>query len=178
MANKPTIYEALRDRLRREPTNQELRAEVQRIKEDVLVEQAGRGQLRHQKRRRRRLAGVKRAELPGKGRRYKLRAPRRDPNYRMPSDFTYSPKGKPCKDKFSKAAKGKCMVQFVYDRGYPALRFCTAPNKPGLLVRVKNARDAAKTAREACACFERSKSFTRCLPKSLKLGKAGRRRRR
>lgn len=121
---------------------------------------------------------ARRADLSAKGRSYKLRAGRREPNYRMPADFTYSPRKNPCKDKFGKTAKGQCMVQFVFDRGHPALRFCTAPNKPGLLVRVKSARQAAKTARDACACFERSKSFDRCLPKSLKLGKGARRRRR
>lgn len=176
MAHKPTIYEALRDKLRREPTNQELKAEVARIKTEALVEQASRGRLRHQKRRR--FGGVTRKGPDAKGRSYKLPAPRREPNYRMPADFTYSPRRTPCKDKFGKAARGQCMVQFVYDRGHPALRFCTAPNKPGLLVRVKSARDAAKTARDACACFERSKSFTGCLPKRVKLGKAVRRRRR
>ena len=47
---KPTIYEALRDKLQREPTNAELRAEVSRIKESALVEMATQGRLRHQRR--------------------------------------------------------------------------------------------------------------------------------
>ena len=45
-----TIYEALKAKLGREPTNAELRAEVQRIKEAVFVEAAGRGKLPHQRR--------------------------------------------------------------------------------------------------------------------------------
>jgi len=49
MARKPTIYEALRDRLGREPTNAELKADVQRIFDDGLVKQAEAGKLKHQK---------------------------------------------------------------------------------------------------------------------------------
>jgi hypothetical protein len=120
---------------------------------------------------------AKRTALPARGRGYKLPAPRREPNYRMPADFTYSATKKPCMDKFGKFGRGQCMVQFVYDRGRPALRFCTAPNKPGLLVRVKSARKAAQLAASACRCYEQTKSFTRCLPKSLKVGKVARRRR-
>lgn len=47
-----TIYEALRTRLGREPTNAELRAEVNRIKEDALIEAAAKGRLAHQRKRR------------------------------------------------------------------------------------------------------------------------------
>jgi hypothetical protein len=46
---KPTIYEALRDKLGREPTNPELRAEVERIKQSALVELAEKGRLPHQR---------------------------------------------------------------------------------------------------------------------------------
>ncbi len=59
---KPTIYEALRHKLGREPTNAELKADVQRIKRDALVEVASRGGLPHQRasrRKRRGLAGSK-----------------------------------------------------------------------------------------------------------------------
>lgn len=35
---KPTIYEALRDKLGREPTNAELKADVERIKSETVVE--------------------------------------------------------------------------------------------------------------------------------------------
>lgn len=46
---KLTIYEALRDKLQREPTNAEIKADVQRIKEEALVEAATRGRLPHQR---------------------------------------------------------------------------------------------------------------------------------
>jgi hypothetical protein len=46
-----TIYAALKMRLGREPTNAELRAEVQRIKTEALVETAMKGKLSHQRRR-------------------------------------------------------------------------------------------------------------------------------
>jgi hypothetical protein len=48
---KPTIYEALRDKLGREPTNDELKAEVNRIKESALVELATKGKLPFQRKR-------------------------------------------------------------------------------------------------------------------------------
>ena len=48
---KPTIYEALRDRMQREPTNAELRADVARIKESALVETATQGRLSWQRKR-------------------------------------------------------------------------------------------------------------------------------
>lgn len=47
---KPTIYEALRTKLGREPSNAELRADVKRILRDCLVEMAEAGQLPHQRR--------------------------------------------------------------------------------------------------------------------------------
>lgn len=46
-----TIYEALRAKLGREPTNAELKAEVERIKSDGLVEMAKHGRLQHQRKR-------------------------------------------------------------------------------------------------------------------------------
>lgn len=48
---KPTIYEVLRDRLQREPTHNELCAEVKRILTDSLVERATTGKLQHQRNR-------------------------------------------------------------------------------------------------------------------------------
>lgn len=48
---KPTIYEALRAKLGREPTSAELKADVDRIKREALVEAAQKGKLRHQRRR-------------------------------------------------------------------------------------------------------------------------------
>lgn len=48
-----TIYEALRAKLGREPTNQELKAEVERIKENSLVDAAEKGKLSWQRKRRR-----------------------------------------------------------------------------------------------------------------------------
>ncbi len=48
---RPTIYDALRERLKREPTNAELKAEVQRILEEGMQEQAAKGRLPHQRRR-------------------------------------------------------------------------------------------------------------------------------
>lgn len=59
---KPTIYEALRDKLGREPTNAELKADVQRIKNDALVEVASRGGLPHQKRRGRKATSTEKIE--------------------------------------------------------------------------------------------------------------------
>lgn len=52
MTRKPTIYEALRAKLGREPTNAELKADVERILDEALVEQAEAGKLRHQRKRR------------------------------------------------------------------------------------------------------------------------------
>lgn len=46
-----TIYDALALKLGREPTNAELKAEVERIKEDALVEAAAAGKLSWQRRR-------------------------------------------------------------------------------------------------------------------------------
>lgn len=51
MARKPTIYEALRTKLGREPSHAELCAEVKRILAEVTVERAQQGKLRHQRRR-------------------------------------------------------------------------------------------------------------------------------
>lgn len=47
-----TIYEALAAKLGREPTGAELKAEIARIKEEVLIDLAGKGKLQHQRRRR------------------------------------------------------------------------------------------------------------------------------
>lgn len=49
---KPTIYKALRDKLGREPTNAELKAEVDRIKQEALVGLAEKGKLSFQRGRR------------------------------------------------------------------------------------------------------------------------------
>lgn len=48
---KPTIYEALRSKLGREPTHAEIKADVKRILADGLREMAERGQLAHQRKR-------------------------------------------------------------------------------------------------------------------------------
>jgi hypothetical protein len=48
-----TIYQALCDKLGREPTNEEVKADVRRIMEEALVEVAQAGRLAHQRRRRR-----------------------------------------------------------------------------------------------------------------------------
>ncbi len=50
--HKPTIYEALMSKLGREPTNSELKAEVERIKTEGYVMAATRGKLQHQRKRR------------------------------------------------------------------------------------------------------------------------------
>ncbi len=47
---KPTIYEALAAKLGREPSNAELKADFQRILTDGLIEMAGKGKLKHQRR--------------------------------------------------------------------------------------------------------------------------------
>jgi hypothetical protein len=46
---RPTIYEALAAKLGRAPTNDELRADVQRIKSEALAELASRGKLKFQR---------------------------------------------------------------------------------------------------------------------------------
>ena len=46
---KPTIYEALAAKLGREPSNAELKADVQRILTDGLIEMTGQGKLKHQR---------------------------------------------------------------------------------------------------------------------------------
>ena len=46
-----TIYEALKTKLGREPTNDELKADVKRILQEALVSRAEKGKLPHQKRR-------------------------------------------------------------------------------------------------------------------------------
>lgn len=51
MSRKPTIYEALKTKLGREPTHEEIKADVKRILQDGLIERAARGELAHQKRR-------------------------------------------------------------------------------------------------------------------------------
>lgn len=48
---KQTIYAALTLKLGRIPTNEELKADVQRIKQDALVEVASKGKLPFQRRR-------------------------------------------------------------------------------------------------------------------------------
>ena len=50
MTRPPTIYEALRDRLGREPTNPELKSEWDRLLTKFSVERAEHGLLPHQKR--------------------------------------------------------------------------------------------------------------------------------
>ena len=46
---RPTIYDALKARLGREPTPAELKADVQRILEEGTRERAERGKLQHQR---------------------------------------------------------------------------------------------------------------------------------
>ena len=46
-----TIYEALRAKIGREPTNAEIKAEMQRIRDEGLQERAAAGKLSHQRRR-------------------------------------------------------------------------------------------------------------------------------
>jgi hypothetical protein len=48
---KPTIYEALKLKLNREPTHAELCEDVERILTEGLVERATAGKLRHQRKR-------------------------------------------------------------------------------------------------------------------------------
>lgn len=45
---KPTIYEALKAKLRREPSNLELKAEVARILDEGMIELVVKGKLTHQ----------------------------------------------------------------------------------------------------------------------------------
>jgi len=48
---KPTIYQVLKDKLRREPTHKELCEDVARILSEVTVARATAGKLAHQRRR-------------------------------------------------------------------------------------------------------------------------------
>lgn len=48
--HKPTIYEALALKLGRTPTNAELKADVERIKTEALIELASKGKLSFQRR--------------------------------------------------------------------------------------------------------------------------------
>lgn len=50
---KPTVYEALQTKLGRTPTNEEIRADMKRISDEVLVELAAKGKLQHQRNRKR-----------------------------------------------------------------------------------------------------------------------------
>ena len=47
---KQTIYQALEAKLGRTPTNAEIKADVERIKTEALVELASKGKLRFQRR--------------------------------------------------------------------------------------------------------------------------------
>jgi len=47
--HKPTIYEALVKKLGRTPTNAELKAEVDRIKAEALIDMATKGKLKFQR---------------------------------------------------------------------------------------------------------------------------------
>lgn len=49
--HKPTIYEALKEKLGREPTHTELIDDVKRILNESLVERAEQGKLAHQRKR-------------------------------------------------------------------------------------------------------------------------------
>jgi hypothetical protein len=53
MTRKKTIYEALCDKLGRAPTNEEIKADIQRIGDEALCSLAAQGKLSHQRRRRR-----------------------------------------------------------------------------------------------------------------------------
>jgi hypothetical protein len=47
-----TIWQALTQKLNRQPTHEEAKAEVRRILEEGMIERAEQGKLRHQRRRR------------------------------------------------------------------------------------------------------------------------------
>lgn len=49
MTRSPTIWEALQAKLGRDPTNDEVRADVRRILDEALVERASKGKLPHQR---------------------------------------------------------------------------------------------------------------------------------
>lgn len=46
---KPTIYQALRAKLGREPTHAELRDDVRRILQEITIDRAEQGKLAHQR---------------------------------------------------------------------------------------------------------------------------------
>jgi hypothetical protein len=49
--NPNTIWNVLARKLGREPTNAEVKAELDRITSEVMIDMAGKGKLRHQRRR-------------------------------------------------------------------------------------------------------------------------------
>ena len=51
MPRKPTIYEVLKEKLKREPTHKELCDDVKRILQEGLIERATPGKLPHQRKR-------------------------------------------------------------------------------------------------------------------------------
>lgn len=96
----------------------------------------------------------------------------------------YTTKAAPCspKGKESQLRPGKCKVQLIWKSGSPFLRVCRTAKKPGLLVPVRDAREARKMSNDLCACFTRTKASgsdaswkrftTTCLPgRQLELGK-------
>lgn len=114
----------------------------------------------------------RRPKLPNAGASFRIERLRQEPPYRMPSDFDYSPTGPKCADSFNKLAKGKCLVQFTFDQGTPAIRFCDTKGQPGKLVHVESPSEAAEVARLGCECYEATGSYADCLPEGLSIGAA------
>jgi len=51
-SNPNTIYNRLKDKLGREPTNDEIKSDIRRILDEVMVDLAGKGKLSFQRKRR------------------------------------------------------------------------------------------------------------------------------
>jgi len=109
------------------------------------------------------------------GRQYTLPTPRAEIGVRLPGSFNYS-SGKACTDKFGKLKKGKCLTQLAFKAGQPVVRFCVAPNKPGRVVPVRTAGEAARVAAKGCACIEK-RGARKCFPGTALGGKRRKRRR-
>ena len=114
----------------------------------------------------------RRPKLTNAGTPFRIEQLRQEPPYRMPADFNYSPTGPKCADSFNKLAKGSCLVQFTFDQGAPAIRFCDKKGQPGRLVHVESPAEAAEVARLGCECFEATGSYAGCLPEGLSVGSA------
>jgi hypothetical protein len=104
-------------------------------------------------------------------RRYTFKVPARiGEKLAHPEGFGYTTPKPYCTKK--KIARKACAVELVFKRGEPNLRLCHTKGKEGFLISVKSAREAAKVARDICACYDKKKRYELCVPKDYRNGKA------